>query len=218
MTQVLDRSTNTVAPAVDTYMTSHVPGARFVDVGGTALYTRSEAAQLSTVALVEQFAAELSRQGVDDDSPRGALFSSEGHVGDARLVPPGQLRLRGRGVRAWTEAQGLDARRRRHGQRRRAKADADDAAHPPGAVPGVRRQGDVLKAIDEENRPLLTPSSPRASTARSRRATAAAATSARRSTSRTRRSSTRRAASSPSPNYAAPSPASERAGAPWIAY
>ena len=34
VTQVLDRTTNTVAPAVDTYMTSHVPGARFVDVGG----------------------------------------------------------------------------------------------------------------------------------------------------------------------------------------
>ena len=34
VTQVLDRSTNTVAPAVDTYMTSHVPGARFVDVAG----------------------------------------------------------------------------------------------------------------------------------------------------------------------------------------
>ena len=34
VTQVLDRSTNTVAPAVDTYMTSHVPSARFVDVAG----------------------------------------------------------------------------------------------------------------------------------------------------------------------------------------
>ena len=34
VTQVLDRTTNTVAPAVDTYMTSHVPGARFVDVAG----------------------------------------------------------------------------------------------------------------------------------------------------------------------------------------
>ena len=34
VTQVLDRTTNTVAPSVDAYMASHIPGARFVEVGG----------------------------------------------------------------------------------------------------------------------------------------------------------------------------------------
>ena len=66
VTQVLDRTTNTVAPAVDTYMTSHVPGARFVDVGGRLSTPNPKLHNLAPSP--EQFAAELSRQGVDDGS------------------------------------------------------------------------------------------------------------------------------------------------------
>ena len=60
VTQVLDRTTNTVAPAVDTYMTSHVPGARFVDVAGRLSTPDPKLHNLAPSP--EQFAAELSRQ------------------------------------------------------------------------------------------------------------------------------------------------------------
>ena len=73
VTQVLDRSTNTVAPAVDTYMTSHVPGARFVDVAGRLSTPDPKLHNLAPSP--EQFAAELSRQGVDDES-HVVLYSS----------------------------------------------------------------------------------------------------------------------------------------------
>ena len=73
VTQALDRTTNTVSPSVDTYMTSHIPGARFVDVGGRLSTPNPKLHNLAPSP--EQFAAELSRQGVDDDS-HVVLYSS----------------------------------------------------------------------------------------------------------------------------------------------
>ena len=73
VTQVLDRTTNTVAPGVDTYMTSHIPGARFVDAGGRLSLPDPKLHNLAPSP--EQFAAELSRQGIDD-STHVVLYSS----------------------------------------------------------------------------------------------------------------------------------------------
>lgn len=73
VTQVLDRMGNTVSPGVDAYRAAHIPGARFVDVG-RRLSTPN--AKLHNMApSPEQFAAELSRLGVDDES-HVVLYSS----------------------------------------------------------------------------------------------------------------------------------------------
>ena len=137
VTQVLDRSTNTVAPAVDTYMTSHVPGARFVDVAGRLstpdpklhnlgaflrqtfdLSRRWRAggdaidAFVHTAPSPEQFAAELSRQGVDDES-HVVLYSSSKVMWATRVWYlmtsfgfEGEVSVLDGGLKAWTRAGG----------------------------------------------------------------------------------------------------------------
>ncbi len=137
VTQVLDRTTNTVAPGVDTYMTSHIPGARFVDVGGRLstpnlklhnlgaflrqtfdLSRRWRAggdtidAFVHTAPSPEQFAAELSRQGVDDDS-HVVLYSSSKVMWATRVWYlmtsfgfEGEVSVLDGGLKAWTRAGG----------------------------------------------------------------------------------------------------------------
>ena len=110
VTQVLDRSTNTVAPAVDTYMTSHIPGARFVDVAGRLSTPDPKLHNLAPSP--EQFAAELSRQGVDDDS-HVVLYSSSKVMWATRVWWlldsfgfEGQISVLDGGLKAWTRAGG----------------------------------------------------------------------------------------------------------------
>ena len=110
VTQVLDRSTNTVAPAVDTYMTSHVPGARFVDVAGRLSTPDPKLHNLAPSP--EQFAAELSRQGVDDES-HVILYSSSKVMWATRVWYlmnafgfEGQVSVLDGGLKAWTRAGG----------------------------------------------------------------------------------------------------------------
>ena len=180
VTQVLDRTTNTVAPAVDTYMTSHVPGARFVDVAGRLstpdpklhnlgafprqtfdLSRRWRAGGEAIEAFVhtapspEQFAAELSRQGVDDDS-HVVLYSSSKVMWATRVWYlmnafgfEGEVSVLDGGLKAWTRAGGgtvsgvepkptpttLPIRQARY----RAFVDKDD----------------VLKAIEEGDRTIV---------------------------------------------------------------
>ena len=110
VTQVLDRTTNTVAPAVDTYMTSHVPGARFVDVAGRLSTLNPKLHNLAPSP--EQFAAELSRQGVDDES-HVVLYSSSKVMWATRVWYlmnafgfEGQVSVLDGGLKAWTRAGG----------------------------------------------------------------------------------------------------------------
>jgi thiosulfate/3-mercaptopyruvate sulfurtransferase len=110
VTQVLDRTTNTVAPAVDTYMTSHVPGARFVDVAGRLSTPDPKLHNLAPTP--EQFAAEVSRQGVDDDS-HVVLYSSSKVMWATRVWYlmdafgfEGQVSVLDGGLKAWTRAGG----------------------------------------------------------------------------------------------------------------
>ena len=149
VTQALDRTTNTVSPSVDTYMTSHIPGARFVDVGGRLSTPNPKLHNLAPSP--EQFAAELSRQGVDDDS-HVVLYSSSKVMWATRVWYPldsfgfeGEVSVLDGGLKAWTRAGGgtesgvapqqptpttLPIRQARY----RAFVDKDD----------------VLRAIDEE--------------------------------------------------------------------
>ena len=110
VTQVLDRTTNTVAPAVDTYMTSHIPGACFVDAGGRLSTPNPKLHNLAPSP--EQFAAELSRQGVDDDS-HVVLYSSSKVMWATRVWYlmnafgyEGEVSVLDGGLKAWTRAGG----------------------------------------------------------------------------------------------------------------
>ena len=110
VTQVLDRTTNTVAPSVDTYMTSHIPGARFVDVGGRLSTPHPKLHNLAPSP--EQFASELSRQGVDDDS-HVILYSSSKVMWATRVWYlldsfgfEGEVSVLDGGLKAWTRAGG----------------------------------------------------------------------------------------------------------------
>jgi thiosulfate/3-mercaptopyruvate sulfurtransferase len=110
VTQALDRTTNTVAPSVDTYMTSHIPGARFVDVGGRLSTPNPKLHNLAPSP--EQFASELSRQGVDDDS-HVVLYSSSKVMWATRVWYlmtsfgfEGQVSVLDGGLKAWTRAGG----------------------------------------------------------------------------------------------------------------
>mmetsp|Transcript_26224 Transcript_26224/g.68129 ORF Transcript_26224/g.68129 Transcript_26224/m.68129 type:complete len:258 (+) Transcript_26224:154-927(+) len=110
VTQVLDRTTNTVAPGVDTYMTSHIPGARFVDVGGRLSKPNPKLHNLAPSP--EQFAAELSRQGVDDDT-HVVLYSSSKVMWATRVWYlmnafgfEGEVSVLDGGLKAWTRAGG----------------------------------------------------------------------------------------------------------------
>ena len=153
VTQALDRTTNTVAPSVDTYMTSHIPGARFVDVGGRLSTPNPKLHNLAPSP--EQFAAELSRQGVDDDS-HVILYSSSKVMWATRVWYlldsfgfEGEVSVLDGGLKAWTRAGGgtvsgvepkptpttLPIRQARY----RAFVDKDD----------------VLKAIEEGDRPIV---------------------------------------------------------------
>jgi thiosulfate/3-mercaptopyruvate sulfurtransferase len=110
VTQALDRTGNTVSPGVDAYRAAHIPGARFVDVG-RRLSTPN--AKLHNMApSPEQFAAELSRQGVDDGN-HVVLYSS-GKVMWATRVWwllnsfgfEGRVSVLDGGLKAWTAAGG----------------------------------------------------------------------------------------------------------------
>jgi len=148
VTQVLDRSTNTVAPAVDTYMTSHVPGARFVDVGGRLSTPNPKLHNLAPSP--EQFAAELSRQGVDDDS-HVVLYSSSKVMWATRVWYlmnafgfEGEVSVLDGGLKAWTRAGG--------GTESGVEPEATPTTLP---IRQARRTAfvdkeDVLRAIDEE--------------------------------------------------------------------
>ena len=110
VTQALDRTTNTVSPSVDTYMTSHIPGARFVDVGGRLSTPNPKLHNLAPSP--EQFAAELSRQGVDDDS-HVILYSSSKVMWATRVWYlmnafgfEGEVSVLDGGLKAWTRAGG----------------------------------------------------------------------------------------------------------------
>ena len=153
VTQVLDRTTNTVAPAVDTYMTSHVPGARFVDVGGRLSTPDPKLHNLAPSP--EQFAAELSRQGVDDDS-HVVLYSSSKVMWATRVWYlmnafgfEGEVSVLDGGLKAWTRAGG-----------------GTESGVEPKATPTtlpIRQaryrafvgKDDVLKAIEEGDRPIV---------------------------------------------------------------
>ena len=110
VTQVLDRTTNTVAPSVDAYMASHIPGARFVEVGGRLSTPNPKLHNLAPSP--EQFAAELSRQGVDDDS-HVVLYSSSKVMWATRVWYlmnafgfEGEVSVLDGGLKAWTRAGG----------------------------------------------------------------------------------------------------------------
>ena len=148
VTQVLDRTTNTVAPAVDTYMTSHVPGARFVDVGGRLSTPDPKLHNLAPSP--EQFAAELSRQGVDDDS-HVVLYSSSKVMWATRVWYlmnafgfEGEVSVLDGGLKAWTRAGG-------------GTVSGVEPTPTPTTLP-IRQaryrafvdKEDVLRAIDEE--------------------------------------------------------------------
>ena len=154
VTQVLDRTTNTVAPAVDTYMTSHVPGARFVDVAGRLSTPDPKLHNLAPSP--EQFAAELSRQGVDDDS-HVVLYSSSKVMWATRVWYlmtsfgfEGEVSVLDGGLKAWTRAGG--------------GTEPGVAPQPPTPTTLPIRQAryrafvdqdDVLKAIEEGDRPIV---------------------------------------------------------------
>ena len=148
VTQVLDRTTNTVAPAVDTYMTSHVPGARFVDVAGRLSTPDPKLHNLAPSP--EQFAAELSRQGVDDES-HVVLYSSSKVMWATRVWYlldsfgfEGQVSVLDGGLKAWTRAGG-------------GTVSGVEPKPTPTTLP-IRQaryralvdKEDVLRAIDEE--------------------------------------------------------------------
>ena len=149
VTQVLDRTTNTVAPAVDTYMTSHVPGARFVDVAGRLSTPDPKLHNLAPSP--EQFAAELSRQGVDDES-HVVLYSSSKVMWATRVWYlmnafgfEGEVSVLDGGLKAWTRAGG--------------GTESGVAPQQPTPTTLPIRQAryralvdkeDVLRAIDEE--------------------------------------------------------------------
>ena len=94
----------------------------------------------------------------------------EGHVGDARVVAPRQLRLRGPGLGARRRPQGLDARRR-HGVT--ASSKADRRRRPcPSAKRGIGRSSTRrTSSAPSTKKKLRTPSNRRVSTAPNRRAT-----------------------------------------------
>ena len=148
VTQVLDRTTNTVAPAVDTYMTSHVPGARFVDVAGRLSTPDPKLHNLAPSP--EQFAAELSRQGVDDDS-HVVLYSRSKVMWATRVWYlldsfgfEGEVSVLDGGLKAWTRAGG-------------GTVSGVEPKPTPTTLP-IRQaryralvdKEDVLRAIDEE--------------------------------------------------------------------
>ena len=149
VTQVLDRTTNTVAPGVDTYMTSHIPGARFVDVGGRLSTPNPKLHNLAPSP--EQFAAELSRQGVDDES-HVVLYSSSKVMWATRVWYlldsfgfEGEVSVLDGGLKAWTRAGG--------------GTESGVAPQKPTPTTLSIRQAryrafvnkeDVLRAIDEE--------------------------------------------------------------------
>ncbi|CAH0379053.1 unnamed protein product [Pelagomonas calceolata] len=148
VTQALDRTTNTVSPSVDTYMTSHIPGARFVDVGGRLSTPNPKLHNLAPSP--EQFAAELSRQGVDDDS-HVVLYSSSKVMWATRVWYlmnafgfEGQVSVLDGGLKAWTRAGG-------------GTVSGVEPKPTPTTLPirQARRtafagKDDVLRAIDEE--------------------------------------------------------------------
>ena len=154
VTQVLDRTTNTVAPAVDTYMTSHVPGARFVDVAGRLSTPDPKLHNLAPSP--EQFASELSRQGVDDDS-HVILYSSSKVMWATRVWYlldsfgfEGEVSVLDGGLKAWTRAGG--------------GTESGVAPQQPTPTTLPIRQAryrafvdkeDVLKAIEEGDRPIV---------------------------------------------------------------
>ena len=153
VTQVLDRTMNTVAPAVDTYMTSHVPGARFVDVAGRLSTPDPKLHNLAPSP--EQFAAELSRQGVDDDS-HVVLYSSSKVMWATRVWYlmtsfgfEGRISVLDGGLKAWTRAGG-------------GTVSGVEPKPTPTTVP-IRQaryrafvdKDDVLKAIEEGDRPIV---------------------------------------------------------------
>ena len=149
VTQALDRTTNTVSPSVDTYMTSHIPGARFVDVGGRLSTPNPKLHNLAPSP--EQFAAELSRQGVDDDS-HVVLYSSSKVMWATRVWYlldsfgfEGEVSVLDGGLKAWTRAGG--------------GTESGVAPQKPTPTTLSIRQAryrafvnkeDVLRAIDEE--------------------------------------------------------------------
>ena len=148
VTQALDRTTNTVSPSVDTYMTSHIPGARFVDVGGRLSTPNPKLHNLAPSP--EQFAAELSRQGVDDDS-HVVLYSSSKVMWATRVWWlldsfgfEGQISVLDGGLKAWTRAGG-------------GTVSGVEPTPTPTTLP-IRQaryralvdKEDVLRAIDEE--------------------------------------------------------------------
>ena len=153
VTQVLDRTMNTVAPAVDTYMTSHVPGARFVDVAGRLSTPDPKLHNLAPSP--EQFAAELSRQGVDDDS-HVVLYSSSKVMWATRVWYlldsfgfEGEVSVLDGGLKAWTRTGG-------------GTVSGVEPQPTPTTLPirPARRTAfvakeDVLKAIEEGDRPIV---------------------------------------------------------------
>ena len=154
VTQALDRTTNTVSPSVDTYMTSHIPGARFVDVGGRLSTPNPKLHNLAPSP--EQFAAELSRQGVDDDS-HVVLYSSSKVMWATRVWYlldsfgfEGEVSVLDGGLKAWTRAGG--------------GTESGVAPQKPTPTTLPIRQArywafvdkdDVLKAIEEGDRPIV---------------------------------------------------------------
>ena len=150
VTQALDRTTNTVAPSVDTYMTSHIPGARFVDVGGRLSTPNPKLHNLAPSP--EQFASELSRQGVDDDS-HVVLYSSSKVMWATRVWYlmtsfgfEGQVSVLDGGLKAWTRAGG-------------GTESGVAPQRPTPTTPPIRQaryralvdKDDVLRAIDAED-------------------------------------------------------------------
>ena len=148
VTQVLDRTTNTVAPGVDTYMTSHIPGARFVDAGGRLSLPDPKLHNLAPSP--EQFAAELSRQGIDD-STHVVLYSSSKVMWATRVWYlmdsfgfEGEVSVLDGGLQAWTRAGG-------------GTVSGVEPKPTPTTLP-IRQaryralvdKEDVLRAIDEE--------------------------------------------------------------------
>ena len=148
VTQVLDRTTNTVAPGVDTYMTSHIPGARFVDAGGRLSLPDPKLHNLAPSP--EQFAAELSRQGIDD-STHVVLYSSSKVMWATRVWYlmdsfgfEGEVSVLDGGLKAWTRAGG-------------GTVSGVEPKPTPTTLP-IRQaryrafvdKEDVLRAIDEE--------------------------------------------------------------------
>ena len=115
VSQVLDRETNVVAPARAAFDAAHVPAATFLDVGGALSAPHVSLHNMAPAP--EAFAAALGENGVDDSchvvlsaarvenragletkpvsAEPGApqVFRVQNHVGDARLVAPGRVRV-----------------------------------------------------------------------------------------------------------------------------